>query len=148
MAPGEPADLCVVSRSPVDLLAGEAPKVRATFVAAPCRAHLPELSDQARRPAWSARNPLLSVPSRRPRVPFRTLFRVSGGSMDLKAGSRWTSAVSDVEVVVVKAPAGELSLTCGGHEMLPLGGEGTGGAVEAGQDAAILGGQALQRRGR
>jgi hypothetical protein len=57
--------------------------------------------------------------------------------MDLKAGSRWTSAVSDVEVVVVKAPAGELSLTCGGHEMLPLGGEGSGGAVEAGQDAAI-----------
>ena len=33
VAPGEPADLCVVSRAPYDLLAGGAPQVRATFVA-------------------------------------------------------------------------------------------------------------------
>jgi hypothetical protein len=57
--------------------------------------------------------------------------------MDLKAGSRWTSAVSDVEVVVVKAPTGEVSLTCGGHEMLPLGSEKPGGPAEAGADAEV-----------
>ena len=55
--------------------------------------------------------------------------------MELKAGSRWTSAVSDVEAVVVKAPAGDVALRCGGHDMLPLGTEGAGGAVEAGLDA-------------
>jgi hypothetical protein len=57
--------------------------------------------------------------------------------MELKAGSRWSSAVSDVEVVVVKAPAGENALSCGGNEMLPLGAEGAGGTVEAGLDAEI-----------
>jgi len=57
--------------------------------------------------------------------------------MELKAGSRWTSAVSDVEVVVVKAPAGDVALTCGGAEMVPLGTEGTGDSVAAGSDAEI-----------
>ena len=57
--------------------------------------------------------------------------------MELKAGSRWTSAVSDVEAVVVKAPAGDVELRCGGHDMLPLGTEGAGGAVEAGLDADV-----------
>ncbi len=57
--------------------------------------------------------------------------------MDLKAGSRWTSAVSDVEVVVVKAPESDVSLKSGGHEMLPLGTEGTGGAIEAGLDGDV-----------
>ena len=36
----------------------------------------------------------------------------------LKAGSRYKSAVSDVQVMVVKAPAGEYALRCGGAEML------------------------------
>lgn len=36
----------------------------------------------------------------------------------LKAGSRYKSAVSDVQVMVVKAPAGEHTLLCGGAEML------------------------------
>ena len=57
--------------------------------------------------------------------------------MELKAGSRWTSAVSDVEVVVVKAPEGEVTLKAGGHEMLPLGQEGTGGSIEAGLDGDV-----------
>ena len=57
--------------------------------------------------------------------------------MELKAGSRWTSAVSDVEVVVVKAPASDVALTCGGAEMVPLGTEGTGGGAAAGLDAEI-----------
>ncbi len=36
----------------------------------------------------------------------------------LKAGSRYKSAVSEVQVMVVKAPAGEYVLQCGGAEML------------------------------
>lgn len=36
----------------------------------------------------------------------------------LKAGSRYKSAVSDVQVMVVKAPAGEYRLQCGGADML------------------------------
>jgi hypothetical protein len=39
--------------------------------------------------------------------------------MDLKAGSRWRSAVCDTEVVVVRAPSGSPSLECGGHPMIP-----------------------------
>ena len=36
----------------------------------------------------------------------------------LKAGSRFKSAVCDTQVMVVKAPAGEFALNCGGAEML------------------------------
>lgn len=38
----------------------------------------------------------------------------------LKPGSRWRSAVCATEVVVVKAPADEVSLECGGHPMVPI----------------------------
>jgi hypothetical protein len=36
----------------------------------------------------------------------------------LKAGTRFKSAVCDTQVMVVKAPAGEFALNCGGTEML------------------------------
>lgn len=36
----------------------------------------------------------------------------------LKAGGRFKSAVSDTQVMVVKAPAGEHELRCGGIEMI------------------------------
>ena len=36
----------------------------------------------------------------------------------LKAGTRFKSAVCDTQVMVVKAPAGEFALKCGGVEML------------------------------
>ena len=36
----------------------------------------------------------------------------------LKAGSRFKSAVCDTQVMVVKAPAGEHDLRCGGVDML------------------------------
>ena len=36
----------------------------------------------------------------------------------LKAGTRFKSAVCDTQVMVVKAPAGEFALHCGGAEML------------------------------
>jgi hypothetical protein len=39
--------------------------------------------------------------------------------MELKAGSRWRSAVCDTEVVVVRAPSGTPSLECGGQPMIP-----------------------------
>ena len=37
---------------------------------------------------------------------------------DLPPGSRWRSAVCDAEVVVVRAPAGPVSLRIGGAEVL------------------------------
>ena len=39
--------------------------------------------------------------------------------MDLKPGSRWKSAVSDVEVVVVRPPSAAGVLACGGATMIP-----------------------------
>ena len=59
--------------------------------------------------------------------------------MDLKPGSRWKSALSDVEVVVVRPPATAGVMSCGGAPMLPhaaakpgAGGEPTG-ASQAGK---------------
>ncbi len=42
-------------------------------------------------------------------------------SQDLKAESRWRSAVCDTEVVVVRAPSEPAQLECGGTSMLPVG---------------------------
>ena len=39
--------------------------------------------------------------------------------MQLRVGSRWRSAVDDTQVVVVRAPQGDISLTCGGHPLIP-----------------------------
>jgi len=47
--------------------------------------------------------------------------------MQLRVGSRWRSAVDDTQVVVVRAPEGEVSLTCGGHPMVPADGQPTAG---------------------
>ena len=41
--------------------------------------------------------------------------------MNLKAGSRWKSAVCDTEVVVVRTPKAAGSLECGGAPMVPSG---------------------------
>jgi hypothetical protein len=57
--------------------------------------------------------------------------------MELKAGSRYASTVSDVNVVIVKAPAGDVELTCGGAPMVPLGEETISGAPAAGADMDI-----------
>lgn len=51
--------------------------------------------------------------------------------LEIKPGARFRSAVCDLEVVVVKAPAGELDLRAGGHQMLPLDAEQTGNATAA-----------------
>jgi hypothetical protein len=39
-------------------------------------------------------------------------------AMALKAGARFKSAVSDTQIMVVKAPPGEYELTCGGVPMV------------------------------
>ena len=39
-------------------------------------------------------------------------------TVPLKPGGRFKSAVCDTQVMVVKAPAGEHQLCCGGHPML------------------------------
>ncbi|HEX4862693.1 MAG TPA: hypothetical protein VFV02_01395 [Acidimicrobiales bacterium] len=45
--------------------------------------------------------------------------------MDLKAGSRMRSVVDTTEVVVVRAPAGDVDLRCGGHPMAAAGTDGS-----------------------
>ena len=58
--------------------------------------------------------------------------------MELKAGARFRSAVSDVEVIVIRASGDEVVLTCGGVPFLDSGDSSSKGAPEAGQDEAIL----------
>jgi hypothetical protein len=41
--------------------------------------------------------------------------------MELKPGSRWRSAVSDTEVVIVRSPDGGVTVECGGYPMLTIG---------------------------
>lgn len=60
--------------------------------------------------------------------------------MELQAGARLRSDVCDTEIVVVKAPAGEVDLRCGGTPMVPAAQEAAGGAIEAGlDDGSLLG---------
>ncbi|MCU4182888.1 hypothetical protein K6U06_00815 [Acidiferrimicrobium sp. IK] len=49
--------------------------------------------------------------------------------MELKAGSRWRSAVCDTEVIAVRAPSGPVTLSCGGAEMAAHGAEAPAGAL-------------------
>ena len=46
----------------------------------------------------------------------------------LKAGTRWKSAVCSTEIMVVKAPADDVEITCGGVPVLELGAEAPPGA--------------------
>jgi hypothetical protein len=48
--------------------------------------------------------------------------------MDFKPGSRWRSAVCDVEVVVVRPPSSSGVLECGGPPMVPHGADRPAGA--------------------
>jgi hypothetical protein len=50
--------------------------------------------------------------------------------MELTAGSRWRSAVSDTEVVVVRPVEGDYRLGCGGPDMVPVGADTPGGSVD------------------
>jgi hypothetical protein len=55
----------------------------------------------------------------------------------LKPGGRFKSVVSDAQVMVVKAPAGEHELTCGGAHMLAPNAEG-GGSLAADDAGEVL----------
>jgi len=62
--------------------------------------------------------------------------------MELTAGSRWKSVVCDTEVVVVRPPDSPRILACGGAEMVPVGTDAGGGAV----DQALADGTQLGKR--
>jgi hypothetical protein len=58
--------------------------------------------------------------------------------MELKAGTRLKSAVCETQVIAVRAPAGDVDLTCGGQPMLALDDTGGGGTPSAGHDEGTL----------
>jgi hypothetical protein len=59
--------------------------------------------------------------------------------VELKPGARLRSSACEAEVVVVKAPAAEVDLRCGGHPMAPLGEGGPPGlSVLPGHDGGLL----------
>jgi hypothetical protein len=60
--------------------------------------------------------------------------------MQLKPGLRLSSAVCDTEVVVVKAPAADVDLRCGGHPMVAKGDSAPGATLdEAHRDGTLIG---------
>jgi len=61
----------------------------------------------------------------------------------LKTGSRLQSQVCDTQVIVIKAPAGEVELACGGHPMIDVGQSPAAGLTAAG---GLDGGTQLGKR--
>lgn len=59
--------------------------------------------------------------------------------MELKAGSKLASTVCTTEVIVVKAPAGDVEICCGGQPMVEPGGEGGGEADPAFTEGTQIG---------
>src|ERR1044072_929456 len=76
-----------------------------------------------------------------PRTDRGTLRRRS--RMQLRVGSRWRSAVDDTQVVVVRAPQGDVSLTCGAPPLIPSDSQPTPG-LTIGEGST--GGTALGKR--
>ena len=62
--------------------------------------------------------------------------------MDLKPGSRWASQVCATEVVVVRSSTQPVSLECGGHPMIPVGGD----RADLTLDPAFTGGSLIGKR--
>lgn len=58
--------------------------------------------------------------------------------MELKAGDRLHSSVSDTEVIVIRAPDGDTAVTCGGLPLARAGEDGPGGEIVAGQEGEVL----------
>jgi len=58
--------------------------------------------------------------------------------MSLKPGTRLKSQVDSTEVIVVRAPAEDLTLCCGGHPMIDLAAEPTSGLAEQGGGSPAL----------
>jgi len=58
----------------------------------------------------------------------------------LKAGARFKSAVCETQVMVIKAPAGEFELSCGGAGMLaPAATPPAGLTLQAGGEETLIG---------
>jgi hypothetical protein len=58
----------------------------------------------------------------------------------MKAGDRFQSVVCSTEVIVIRAPADEVALSCGGQPMMPAGGAlPVSAAGAATTDGALLG---------
>lgn len=60
--------------------------------------------------------------------------------MALKAGARFKSAVCDTQVMVIKAPAGEFELACGGVTMVaPTAAPPAGATLVPGVEETLIG---------
>jgi len=57
--------------------------------------------------------------------------------MEVKAGTRLRSQVSEAEVVVIRAPAGDVELTCGGVPMVEAG-EAAVPSNQAGLEGSVV----------
>jgi hypothetical protein len=58
--------------------------------------------------------------------------------MEVKVGLRLRSVVGDTEVIVVKAPGGELEIRCGGHPMVGKDDESSAVEPAAGCDGSSV----------
>ena len=58
--------------------------------------------------------------------------------MELKAGTRLRSAVSEAEVVVIRAPDGDVDLTRGGVPMVATDAGATSGGVPGGAEGSVV----------
>lgn len=58
--------------------------------------------------------------------------------MKLEIGSRWASAVSDVEVVIVKSPKSDVALACGGHAVVTIGSTKSGESMVEGDAGDVV----------
>jgi hypothetical protein len=63
-------------------------------------------------------------------------------TVQFRAGQQLVSAVDSTTVIVIKAPAQEVTLTCGGVAMAPAGGSVPAGAL----DPALMGGTQIGKR--
>lgn len=60
-------------------------------------------------------------------------------AVTLKAGARFKSAVCETQIMVVKAPAGEYALCCGGAEMIAPAAAGSGTLDPAHAGESLIG---------
>jgi len=60
--------------------------------------------------------------------------------MELKAGTRLRSATDTTEVIIVRAPTGDVDVRCGGTPLLPIDAEPSGEPIQEGfGEGSLLG---------
>lgn len=67
--------------------------------------------------------------------------------MELKPGTRLASAVCATEVIVVKAPGGDVEITCGGAAMSEPGGDKSGSPAAGLAEGTMMGKRYLNEDG-